>query len=216
MTVDKLNFIGTVITHVPIKKGDQLTICIDPEFPRIMKPLYTRNRYLTADGHQLCGKSGIYCDWCLNPKTEGGTMLSAIKCDKCDAGHLMPNDVKDNMWIYTCSTPGCSRVSNNNIIQEDEAMMFKMYTSFNGDITMMQKWLAETNKKSLHPFHYLSILARFFIAGKSGSMIMRAKLNTLQHLRKGKEFLPRFQFMLNWMNTFTPGRHYYIGTNKDK
>ncbi|XP_014271573.1 SET domain-containing protein SmydA-8 isoform X1 [Halyomorpha halys] len=153
----------TIRTTIPIKKGDPLTI----SYCNTLHGSMWRREQLLGSKFFDCT-----CKRCSD-KTEFNTFMSAIKCENCQNGYLLPANP-----LYNCSDWKCDKCCNqkqkeiiynfiNRLFEEAEQLT-------NGTVSDNEKFLL-TQQKYLHPNHFVLLSIKLKLSqlyGKSHDCII--------------------------------------------
>jgi len=133
-----------------IQEGEEITV----QYYSSLLGTHKRRRRLKAEWYFDCS-----CCRCVDP-TECGTMVSAVMCEACEEGFLLPRDPLDCYSDWPCSqcdfhleVPDLER----KVDQLEEELNF---LSSKRDLKKLEFFINEISGKVLHPQHYLMLIAR--------------------------------------------------------
>jgi len=132
-----------------IEEGEELTV----QYYSSLLGTHKRRRRLRSEWYFNC-----QCQRCQDP-TELGTMVSAVACEVCETGHLLPRNPLDELGDWLCSScdfflevPDLER----KIDQLEEELNI---LSVRQDAGKLSEFIREVSGSTLHPNHYLLLLA---------------------------------------------------------
>ena len=129
---------------------------------------HKRRRRLKAEWYFDC-----WCARCVEPE-ECGTMVSAVTCEACEEGFLLPRNPLDCYSDWPCnscdfylevttnnkqySSPGLQVPDLERKVDQLEEEL--NYLSSKRDLKRLESFIEEISGKVLHPHHYLMLIAR--------------------------------------------------------
>lgn len=107
---------------------------------------------------EIAGLFICKCERCIDP-TELGTYLSALKCQNCPTGYLLPVDPVDSFSDWYCSHCPC-------VLSDEEAMDIiedaEMSAGYpkkdilgEEDVNLLLEYVETFSGRILHPRHYI-------------------------------------------------------------
>ena len=151
-----------------LKAGEEITV----QYYTSYLGTHKRRRRLKSEWYFDC-----HCERCTDP-TELGTMVSAVLCEACEEGYLLPRDPLDAYSEWPCSK--CDfylevAVSTNHSTQSLRSQYFQVpdlerkidqleeelnFLSSKKDLRRLENFIQELSSTVLHPHHYLLLIAR--------------------------------------------------------
>jgi len=147
-----------------IKEGEEITV----QYYSTLLGTHKRRRRLKAEWYFDC-----WCARCVEPE-ECGTMVSAVTCEACEEGFLLPRNPLDCYSDWPCnscdfylevttnnkqySSPGLQVPDLERKVDQLEEEL--NYLSSKRDLKRLESFIEEISGKVLHPHHYLMLIAR--------------------------------------------------------
>jgi len=139
-----------VEARTEIAEGEEITV----QYYSSVLGTHKRRRRLKAEWYFWC-----LCPRCRDP-SELGSQVSAVTCELCEEGYMLPRDPLDQYSDWTCSKCDFSLE-----VPDLERKIDQMEEELNDlssrkDLKRLEFFIREMQGRVLHPHHYLLLIAR--------------------------------------------------------